>query len=354
VGAIRWDAYWGKPGEKDWDEKNFGIVTRTTTLDMSPKKWHYRIPFFGTEVNDTAITCDGNSAEVMGKEIEYAASHGIKFWSFCNYPIGCKEMHPPDSECPGIQCCADNVGLSYAWNQYLKHPDNHKVNFTLLLQPGFWFPTALKGGNETLDQEVDRYISYFKMPNYQKVLDNRPLVFLFGHKAQVSDLKTLRDNTKKAIGVYPYIASMNGQEADGIIDAASAYNHGGGKVGGSPYVSTIAGPEAASWSARAVAGKKIIPTVSAGWDNRPRINDCPWGNGSAAYTTDPTMAELEAHTAAGLAFVKANPSAAETNTMLLSAWNEHDEGHWIAPTIEKYGGAEKLEAIKRAIDGAAQ
>ena len=43
-------------------------------------------------------------------------------------------------------------------------------------------------------------------------------------------------------------------------------------------------------------------------------------------------------------------AAAETNMMLLSAWNEHDEGHWIAPTLEKYGGTEKLEAIKRAID----
>lgn len=51
----------------------------------------------------------------------------------------------------------DNVGLSYAWNLYLNHPDNHKVNFTLLLQPGYWFPTALKGGNETLTQEIDRY-----------------------------------------------------------------------------------------------------------------------------------------------------------------------------------------------------
>ncbi len=37
--------------------------------------------------------------------------------------------------------------------------------------------------------------------------------------------------------------------------------------------------------------------------------------------------------------------------MLLSAWNEHDEGHWIAPALPKYGGAEKLEAVKRGIDG---
>ena len=71
----------------------------------------------GKEVNETAIEANGDSAAVMGKELEYAEAHGIQFWSFCNYPIGCKEKHPPAAECAGIQCCADNVGLSYAWNQ---------------------------------------------------------------------------------------------------------------------------------------------------------------------------------------------------------------------------------------------
>jgi hypothetical protein len=97
----------------------------------------------------------------------YASSHGIKFWSFCNYPLGCKDSHPPDSQCPGIQCCADNVGLSYAWNQYLQHPNRSLVNFTLLLQPGYWFPTHTLGGNETFEQELARYVGYFRMPEYQ-------------------------------------------------------------------------------------------------------------------------------------------------------------------------------------------
>lgn len=112
VGAIRWDAYFSQPGEAAFEDPNFGIVTRTTTNDMSPKKWHYRVPFFGKEINDTAILANGNTPEVMGQELQYAQDHGIKFWSFCNYPIGCKEKHPPASACPGIQCCADNVGLS--------------------------------------------------------------------------------------------------------------------------------------------------------------------------------------------------------------------------------------------------
>ena len=165
VGAIRWDAYFATPGTEEFEDKNFGVVSRATTGDMSAKKWHYRLPFFGKEVNDTAVVVNGNSADIMGQELEYAAQHGINFWPFCNYPIGCKDYHPPDADCAGIQCCADNVGLSYAWNQYLAHPDNHKVNFTLLLQPGYWFHGQEAGSNETWPEELARYMTYFKMPN---------------------------------------------------------------------------------------------------------------------------------------------------------------------------------------------
>jgi hypothetical protein len=86
VGAIRWDAYFSQPGEPAFDDPNFGIVTRTTTYDMSPKKWHYRVPFFGKEVNDSAIIANGNSPAVMGQELEYARQHGIRFWSFWSAP----------------------------------------------------------------------------------------------------------------------------------------------------------------------------------------------------------------------------------------------------------------------------
>ena len=270
VGAIRWDAYFAQPGQREYDDPNYGVVTRATTLDMSLPQWHYRLPHFSTEINSTTATVNGNSAAVMGQEIEFAASHGIKFWSFCNYPIGCVDAHPPASDCGGIQCCADNVGLSYAWNLYLAHPDNHKVNFTLLLQPGYWFPTALKGGNETLSQEIDRYISYFKMPNYQSVLGGRPLVFIFGGKADPATLKPLREMTKTAIGVEPYIVSMNGDDSLPEVDAVSAYVTAGGTTHGASFVETIATPEAKRWESWAAAGKKVIPTVSAGWDNRPR------------------------------------------------------------------------------------
>ena len=78
VGAIRWDAYFGTPGTPAFDDPNFGIVTRTTTYDLSPNKWHYRVPFFGKEVNATSIEANGNTPEVMGQELAYAQEHGIQ------------------------------------------------------------------------------------------------------------------------------------------------------------------------------------------------------------------------------------------------------------------------------------
>ncbi len=75
----------------------------------------------------------------------------------------------------------------------------------------------------------------------------------------------------------------------------------------------------------------MIPNVSAGQDARARSEyPMPWGpkHWSPAYVKDPTMAELESHVTDGLEFVGDNPATAEANMLLISAWNEHDEGHW--------------------------
>ena len=107
-----------------------------------------------------------------------------------------------------------------------------------------------------------------------------------------------------------------------MIDAVSAYGAGGGTRGGAPFVDTIVKSSLAGWDAEAAAGKKIIPTVAAGADARPRAWDgptpCPWGNFSDSYVIDPTMAELEDFTLQGLSWVTKNRAAAETNVNMAS------------------------------------
>ena len=54
-----------------FEDHNFGVVTRTTTYDMSPKQWHYRVPFFGkyqSAANKSLVDMNGNTPAAMSAE----------------------------------------------------------------------------------------------------------------------------------------------------------------------------------------------------------------------------------------------------------------------------------------------
>ena len=54
-----------------------------------------------------------------------------------------------------------------------------------------WACLQAAGSNETWQQELDRYVTYFKMPNYQTVdigEKGRPLVFSFGRGLNLTHL----------------------------------------------------------------------------------------------------------------------------------------------------------------------
>ena len=72
VGAIRWDAWFGSPPGLA------GIVGQTVTGDLSPERYHYRLPFFAKEhafdpSTNSTVTVNGNTAEVMSAEIQCVA-----------------------------------------------------------------------------------------------------------------------------------------------------------------------------------------------------------------------------------------------------------------------------------------
>eukprot|EP01043_Picozoa_sp_COSAG02_P067526 COSAG02_NODE_10886_length_1838_cov_1.170213_2_plen_213_part_00 len=126
-----------------------------------------------------------------------------------------------------------------------------------------------------------------------------------------------------------------------------------------PYMSN-ADQEAAHYSSAAATSIEVLPSITAGWDPRPReVNPPPWQHGTApkgcnvsgvalCHVEDPTMDELTSHTRRMVKWVRENPSSAKANAAIMSAWNEHDEGHWFCPTLKD--GAAKLEAIKLGLD----
>jgi hypothetical protein len=48
-------------------------------------------------------------------------------------------------------------------------------------------------------------------------------------------------------------------------------------------------------------------------------------------------------------FVREHPAACPANAVILYAWNEFNEGGWLAPTRQE--GTARLDAVKRAQDG---
>lgn len=174
----------------------------------------------------------------------------------------------------------------------------------------------------------------------------KPYIVAMGWGSPRSQMALAKQLGAEAISQYAFIGSpVNGTGAD---------------VPGHPLAfQSNAEQEAEHYTECATAGIEVLPSVTAGWDPRPReVKPPPWQNGAApkgcnvsgvalCHVEDPTMPELTAHAKRMVQWVHDNPGSAKANALILSAWNEHDEGHWVCPSLKD--GAAKLEAIKRGL-----
>jgi hypothetical protein len=249
---------------------------------------------------------------------------------------------------------------------YLKSKHKSRIRFCLNLQ-GRWISSPVNW-----EAQVTWYVGYFKERSYQTVLGNRPLVYLFnapdmigtGKYTDCSAVRAAFDRLRAAAsqaGVgNPYIV-IQGWEARGDqrfmksvgADALGAYAMPRGSNSGMAFTA-LAGEAHAFWEAGKATGANVVPIVTAGWDNRPRIeNPPPWTVGSKEYSVTPTPAELANHLADALDWTRAHrATATPADTVLVYAWNEHDEGGWICPTLKPDGktpDTSRLDAIEAVL-----
>ena len=102
----------------------------------------------------------------------------------------------------------------------------------------------------------------------------------------------------------------------------------------------------------------VIPTVTTGWDKRPRyFHPVTWEFKStnsypANYTYQATDSEIAQQLEAAVKWCKRNVENSPANSVIIYAWNENDEGGWIMPTLkemEDYGHPVRLDAIKKIL-----
>ena len=156
VGAIRWDGWYGEGG-----------VVKAVEASLGQPKYHFRLPWFARVMGEGKVSINGDSQAIMEQEIAYAAQAGLNYWAFLDYL----------DEAPGM-----SIGL----NRYLAAKDKKGIRYCLVEEGA----RLDKAGT----QAWSRLVEHFRHPDYQTVLDGRPLLCLFAKttklgKAEWDDLK---------------------------------------------------------------------------------------------------------------------------------------------------------------------
>jgi hypothetical protein len=191
--------------------------------------------------------------------------------------------------------------------------------------------------------ELNKYIDFMKQSYYQKVADGRPLIYITNAvKQNIFALSAFRANCIRAGLKNPYIIGMGSFGYTSVLvkqqglDALGDYAIGGG--GAKPY-SELMKIVQNQWAKEVKEGVQYVPLVATGWDRRPRIDHpVSWEHvtgveDKTAYIQTASAQEIAELVQIALDFNKANSAQTDINSILIYAWNEHDEGGWLCPTI---------------------
>jgi hypothetical protein len=166
IGVIRWDAWNMINGQYD-------TISNHTHLELTPERFHYRLPFFAKVLPDGNVSINEDTQELMDQEILYAKFAGFDYWAFdtfCAFGPNCTTNSPycaQYSQHIAYHYCPLNP--AYGLNRYLSSQYVSLINFTLLLL----------GTSPCGDEFQESYIELMTHPQFQTVLGGRPLLYLF-------------------------------------------------------------------------------------------------------------------------------------------------------------------------------
>ncbi len=321
VGAIRWDAYFST------DDRT-SDVSRQVAKALSPKEFHWHAPFFSKFDAEGNVSFPEYTEELWIKEAEYAKQAGLDYFAYLWYDT--------------------NDPMSQPRKTHLKSSKKNSIQMCAILE-------TIRP-EETMDELYEAMLSscYVK-------LDGRPVVFLYQYHTKWTPemLKKLRQGAadagvEEALYIVGMISSSDDIMASVLkndgVEAFSWYAVGPSEAGGTPYTEVAAKGLDKTQSLGSVAGAygfSVIPSVTTGYDTRPRIknpvtwidgdptspNEWEWPYGNR-YTLDAAASDIGAHLKDTLEYVKNNSQNTKANMVLSYAWNEHDEGGWICPTVK--------------------
>ena len=324
TGVIRWDGWVGKKG--NWQ---IGPIMERT---MGPERFHYRAPFFSVVTAKDSILMDGTTQEIMDQEIAYAKDAGIDYWAYCYYPDGC--------------------GLELARKLHQTSKNANDIKWCAILGGSF--------ESDPVNDYSNSLVADFARDNYQKVAGGRPLVYLLHETSftragidKLGELSAGRGLKKPYVVVMEWNADTASAVCERLgADAISCYATVG--KDNLPFAEFIPPQSIANWESYA-SKQQVVPWISTGWNCRPRMeSENPWMRYYSDSTNcqDATPEDIKQFLITGIEWVKANKNKVSANTVLMYAWNEHDEGFGaICPTLGKDGkpNLDRLQAVKEVL-----
>ena len=253
-----------------------------------------------------------DTPEIMRRQIDLAADHGLAFWAFCWYFQ------------PKPQAVADDpkhTGLRL----FLAAPNNERLRFCLLVanHDSYQLKTL-----ERWRQAAEYWLPYLRHPRAVTV-GGKPLVILFDPKDALPEGMAAVEAAARAAGLPGVAFAGCGVNLSAPFTVTTRYNVSGGWMKGwqeFPFPQVLQNHSQA-W--KGTPAQRHIPCGIVGWDRRP------WETaerGSYFYTGR-TPALFGQHVRDLIAWMNAHPGEiTEERLALLYAWNEIGEGGSLLPS----------------------
>lgn len=205
-------------------------------------------------------------------------------------------------------------------------------------------------------------------PGYQYVL-GRPLLYLgfiddkrLERIGGIDGLRRSLDDFHASLSTHgvprPYLVIMDfyppsGRKWAAELNGDAISSYATPPRGVVPY-NRLVGHTEHFWEKSRETGVHVVPIIMTGWDPRPRVErPMPWGNpygthnGEVNRSEPGTPAEIAGHLAHAIGWLSDHADAAPAQTAIVYAWNEFDEGGWLAPTLKE--GTARLDAVARTL-----
>jgi hypothetical protein len=353
VGVIRWDAWVGDKWSAGLEvERILSGIPLTDPSAPAIPDYHFRVPWFGSIQPDNKVLARYTDMLTLEREIRYAKAAGIDYWVTVWY---------------GNQ---NDTGGSLQRNLWVKSLQRNSLQWCHLFDGNF--RGAVGNGTTTNQKKIisDIVAIDFKSDMYLKTKSGRPVFYiLWADNTYAACINALYAECAAQGVPEPFVVittdqgnatAINSVIADCRASGISAYVVFGSK---DVAYSSFSPTERNRWALWNSCNGVAIPTVTSGWDNRPRYySGCSWYENIEilrdAWIQYPTAAELQKQTEDAIRFTQENPKAEDFKSILIYAWNEYDEGGYIAPTLFQLQDEAnnhrpvKLDAVNKAIQTA--